>query len=388
MTIKPPDDSVVISQQSPLEQESLSPGKSLEITFFLDVGDQFKGESELPLSIGLITDKPHTSYDHTVKLAFSAEPAMAVASPPLTRETPSVTSAVLSRITQFSSDAIKGLGSLFGKISPVIQPGSENVNNLPAATIVQSSKRYAIVIGIEIYRQNLPRADYAVSDAKLVSQYLINVLGYPERNIILLLNENAARNDMEKYFGTWLRNNVESGSTVFIYYSGHGAPNPKTGDAYLVPFDGDPTFITDTGYSLNALYANLAKLPAKKIIVALDSCFSGAGGKSVLAKGARPLVVTTNSAQLPAKNIAILAASSANQISSTYNEKGHGLFTYFLLMGIKESLEKNKDAKLEINKMFDYLKPNVESISRRVYNNEQTPQLIVGDELLKKSGLD
>ena len=109
---------------------------------------------------------------------------------------------------------------------------------------------------------------------------------------------------------------------------------------------------------------------------------------SVLAKGARPLVVTTNSAQLPAKNIAILAASSANQISSTYNEKGHGLFTYFLLMGIKESLEKNKDAKLEINKMFDYLKPNVESISRRVYNNEQTPQLIVGDELLKKSGLD
>ena len=65
---------------------------------------------------------------------------------------------------------------------------------------------------------------------------------------------------------------------MFIYYSGHGAPNTKTGDAYLVPYDGDPSFIEQTGYPLKKLYESLNKLQAKEIIVALDSCFSGAEG--------------------------------------------------------------------------------------------------------------
>jgi len=77
----------------------------------------------------------------------------------------------------------------------------------------------------------------------------------------------------------WLANNVESDSRVFIYYSGHGAPDPRTGDAYLVPYDGDPSFIENTGYSLKKLYDTLGKLPSKEIVVILDSCFSGAGGR-------------------------------------------------------------------------------------------------------------
>ena len=97
--------------------------------------------------------------------------------------------------------------------------------------------------------------------------------------------------DLTKYFEKWLPNNVENGGSVFVYYSGHGAPNPKTGDAYLVPYDGDPSFIDETGYSLKRLYATLGKLQAKEVIVALDSCFSGAGGRNVLAKGAKPLVM-------------------------------------------------------------------------------------------------
>ena len=48
--------------------------------------------------------------------------------------------------------------------------------------------------------------------------------------------------DFAKYFEKWLPNNVEKDSSVFVYYSGHGAPNTKTGDAYLVPYDGDPSF--------------------------------------------------------------------------------------------------------------------------------------------------
>ena len=274
---------------------------------------------------------------------------------------------------------------------PVLKPSQEaspaiksDVDDLPVMKAKANKNAYAIVIGIEQYRQKLPKADYAVSDAKLVSEYLSRVMGYQEENIVTLTNENATKGDLEKYFDQWLKNVVDKNGTVFVYYSGHGAPNAATGDAYLVPYDGDPAFIEQTGYSLKRLYENLAKLPAKNIIVALDSCFSGAGGKSVSAKGSRALVRVEKTSAL---NIAVLTASLDNQISSSYEDKGHGVFTYFLLKGVKEMLGEDKNSKLELGELYNYIKPQVERTSRRLYNNEQTPQLITADEQMRKIGL-
>jgi len=250
-----------------------------------------------------------------------------------------------------------------------------DVDKLPSFKAGQNKNAYAIVIGVEKYRQKLPKADYADNDARIMAEYLTKVMGYPEENIVMLINDHAAKSDFEKYLGKWLPNNVEKDSSVFIYYSGHGAPNPNTGDAYLVPYDGDPSFIEETGYPLKRLYAKLDKLPAKEIIVVLDSCFSGAGGRSVLAKGARPLVMNMDKQVSHSNRIAILSASSGSQISSTHEKEGHGLFTYFLLKGIKEG-------NAEIGTLYNYLKPQVERIARKTYNNEQTPGLIAPKGLL------
>ncbi len=253
--------------------------------------------------------------------------------------------------------------------------GKSDVDELPVMRAKPNKNAYAIVIGVEKYRQKLPKADYAVRDATVVAEYLEKVMGYPGENIVTLLNDRALKSDLEKYLGKWLLNNVENDSSVFIYYSGHGAPNPKTGDAYLVPYDGDPSFIEETGYPLKRLYAKLDKLPAREIVVVLDSCFSGAGGRSVLAKGARPLVMNMDKQVLHSDRIAIFSAAAGNQISSTYEEKGHGLFTYFFLKGIK-------DGNAEIGTLYKYLKPQVERIARKTYNNEQTPGLIAPKRLL------
>jgi len=255
--------------------------------------------------------------------------------------------------------------------SPVV---TSDVDELPTLQIEPRENAYAIVIGIEQYRQALPTADFAERDARTVAAYLSKVMGYPEENIVKLVNDHATRSDMKKYLEKWLCNNLEKDGTVFVYFSGHGAPDPTTGDAFLVPYDGDPTFIDETGYSLNRLYKVLEKLPAKEIIVALDSCFSGAGGRSVLAKGARPLVMTLTASPLQSDRIAVLSASSGSQISSTYEEMGHGLFTYFLLKGIKEG-------HTELGNLYSYLKPQVRSIARKKYNNEQTPELVAPREL-------
>ncbi len=256
------------------------------------------------------------------------------------------------------------------------EPVRSDIDELPASKIRPNKNSCAIVIGIEQYRQKLPRADFAVKDARLVENYLARAMGFPEENIALLTNEHAALGDFVKYFEKWLPNNVEKGSTVFVYFSGHGAPDPKTGGAYLVPYDGDPTFIAQTGYPLKRMYAALEKLPAKEIVVALDSCFSGAGGRSVIAKGARPLVMNLENNTPTSRNMTVMSASSGSQVSATYTEKGHGLFTYFLLEGIKNEDVVNSDGTLKVDDLFAYVKPRVERIARKQYNNEQTPQLM------------
>jgi len=268
-------------------------------------------------------------------------------------------------------------------MSPAI---SSDVDTLPTAVAKPKKNAYAVVIGIEQYREKLPKADFAVRDANIMGEYLTKVLGFPEANVVVRLNEKAAKTDLEKYFEEWLPRNVEAGGSVFVYYSGHGAPNAKTGEAYLVPYDGDPTFIDSTGYPIKRLYAALQKLPATEIVVVLDSCFSGAGGRSVIAKGSRPMVIAVENPVLSGGNTVVLAASSSDQISSTYEEQGHGLLTYFFLKGLQGGGDLNKDGAIKMTELFDYVKDNVQRVARKQYNSEQTPQLLASPELRHKSG--
>lgn len=229
---------------------------------------------------------------------------------------------------------------------------------------------HAVVIGVERYRERLPPADFASSDARVTAEYFRRVLGVPEENLALLSDDRATKSDFEKHFERWLPNRVEAGDEVYVYFSGHGAPNPKTGEAYLVPFDADPVYIEQTGYSIDKVYEQLAKLPAKHVLLVMDSCFSGAGGRSVIARGARPLV-NVKVAGIP-RGLTVISASKADQISNSYHGKRHGLFTYFFLRGLKE---KGPD----LRAVYDYLKPHVSRTARRENNSDQEPQWREGE---------
>ena len=267
---------------------------------------------------------------------------------------------------------------------PVVTVPVSDVDTPPSRRVKVKVNAYAIVIGIDTYRNKLPQADFASHDAKVMGDYLTKVMGYEEENVAILINDRAAKTDLEKYVEHWLPNRVEPGASVFIYFSGHGSPNPKTGSAYLVPYDGDPAFIDATGYPLKRLYDRLGKLPAKEVVVMLDSCFSGAGGRSVIAKGMRPLVLSLDNPVLAGGKIVVLAASQGDQVSSTYHQKSHGLLTYYFLKGLQGDAVKNKDGTIDLAEIFDFVKPQVERKARRDFNNEQTPQLLGSPKLLSK----
>ncbi len=229
---------------------------------------------------------------------------------------------------------------------------------------------FALVIGIEDY-QSLPKADFGARDAQAVRKHL-EALGVPARNIVSLEGQTATKSKLQSYIEEWLPLNVKEDSTLFVYYSGHGAPDPKTGDAYLVPWDGDPKFLKTSSYSLKQLYANLAKIKAKNIVVVLDACFSGAGGRSVLAKGARPLVTKVEQDLPASNNLTVLAAASGDEITGTLDDQGHGLFTYYFLKGLDQGKTGSRE-------LFDFLKPKVEDEARR-QNREQTPTFAGADQ--------
>ncbi len=223
----------------------------------------------------------------------------------------------------------------------------------------------AVVVGIEKYR-DLPPSDFSADDARLVKDYLV-ALGFRQRNIQMLLNDWATQSSIRKLIETWLPNRVKPTSRVLVYYSGHGAPDPQSGDAYLVPYDGDPNYLGDTGYLLPRLYDKLGALPVQEAAVVLDACFSGAGGRSVLAKGARPLVMMKESTSLPA-NLVVLAAAKGAQISTSSAEKGHGVLTYYFLHAIK-------DGKSDLAQIYAAITPLVEDEARAL-NVSQTPSLL------------
>jgi len=245
-----------------------------------------------------------------------------------------------------------------------------NYSNVPA------TDDYAVIVGIENYA-DLPAATYAERDAAAAKSF-IRAMGVPERNIVLLTGNRATKTGMEKTLEAWLPNNVSEKSRVFVYYSGHGAPDTKTGDAYLVPSDGDPQYLTQTGYPLKRLYAKLEALKAKSVLVALDSCFSGAGGRSVLAKGTRPLVGKVDMAVQAEGKISVISASAGDQISGANEEAGYGLFTYNFLQGLNGAA-KDAQGQVTLKSLYGYLKPRVQDEARRG-NRDQVPQLQNGGE--------
>ncbi|MBU0485405.1 MAG: caspase family protein [Proteobacteria bacterium] len=248
-----------------------------------------------------------------------------------------------------------------------------DVDRIPDVKVAPDFNKYAIVIGIEEYR-DLPKAEYTVRDAKIMKEYLVKLMGYPEENIVTLLNNRATKGDIEGYLNTWLKNNVDSSSKVMVYYAGHGAPNPATGKAFLIPYDGDPAFPETSGIPLDDIYASLCRLDTRETVLIMDACFSGAGGRSVMAKGGRPVAISVENPVLQKNNFMVMSAAKGTQVSNSYPEKRHGLFTYFLLKGLQGAADINGNQIVSMNELYRYVTPKVMK-EARVNNKSQTPQL-------------
>jgi len=257
--------------------------------------------------------------------------------------------------------------------------------NIPH-TNMYNPNAVAIVIGNRYYQNNdIPTVNYAYHDAEIVKKYLIQTLGYKEGNI--LFEKDASKAKFEALFGITgnhkgeLYDYVKPGkSDVFVYYSGHGAPDIDSMKGYFVPADCDPEKVALNGYSLDLLYENLSKLEANKITVVLEACFSGATPSGTyLTKSASPALIRVNMDAFSTGNITVLTSSDSNQISSWHDKKNHGLFTYFFLQGIGGAADKDQDSMISYKEIHDYVADRSEGVpywAKRLHSGRtQTPMM-------------
>jgi len=243
----------------------------------------------------------------------------------------------------------------------------------------------ALVIGISKYRDEMiPQVRYARRDAEIMASYLESVAGVARSRMKVLTDEGATLSDVSAHVEEWLPRRVSASTTVFVYYAGHGMPNLSTGKAFLVPYDGHPDFANKL-YPMERLYEMLERLPSKDVVVMLDSCFSGATGRSVLPSGARPMGIAVEGAAKLNK-VVVLSASSGTQISSDYDAEQHGLFTYFLLKGLRGEADTDSNGLVEVDELYEYTKNGVTKVAAEALNRDQTPLLLPSPELLGTRG--
>ena len=241
----------------------------------------------------------------------------------------------------------------------------------------------AVIIGNRNYQHpDIPEVSFAYNDVEAIRQYVIKSRGFSERNVFVIRDASKAR--LEAYFGTRyshrgrLFNAVRSGkSDVFVYFSGHGVPGGDK-NGYLFPADGDPTQAELTGYSIRTLVDNLAKIPARSLVVALDTCFSGVSQSGALVPAASPIYLKT---KLPTAgpNSVILTAATGSQISSWDTGAQLGLFTRHLLEGMLGKADirgGNKDGRVQLAELQSYMLSEVAYQARRRYSRDQTPEIL------------
>lgn len=242
--------------------------------------------------------------------------------------------------------------------------------NIPQTASMQANT-FVIAIGNENYSL-VPKVAFANNDMNIFAQYCQKTLGIPMQNI---------RKYKDATFGSMLSalNDIKDiadayngDMNVIFYYAGHGIPNEKDQTAYLLPTDADGKS-TEVCFPLARLYKELGELNAKSVIVFMDACFSGAQRGNGMLASARGVAVKAKE-QKPMGKLVVLTAASGEETAYPYNEKGHGMFTYFLLKKLNES-----KGDCSLGELAEYIKTNVKCQSIVTNRKSQTPTTIFSD---------
>ena len=231
----------------------------------------------------------------------------------------------------------------------------------------KSVKIWAVVVGVGTYT-SMPSLKFTDDDAYRFYSFLRSVEGgaIPESQIAILVDDDATRaNILKKMREYFLR--ADENDVVLFYFSGHGL------EGCFLPVDYD-------GYNNKLRHDEVKQIfnqsKAKHKLCIADACHSGTlsmGNGSLAAKGPVPVTVQRYYKAFEDSDggIALLMSSKAEELSLEDHGLRQGVFTYYILQGLKGSADANNDYLVTIRELYKYVYAKV----REYTANVQTPVL-------------
>jgi hypothetical protein len=238
------------------------------------------------------------------------------------------------------------------------------------------NKKWLFIVGIEHYSET-DNIKYSKRSAKIFKQVAKKVLGVSERHCYTLLDSKATGTNIKNKLRLML-SEVKKGDTIYFYYNGHGIPDPKKdGEPYMLPSDGIPDFIvSEKDFALKNIYKKLSNSKASKVVAFVDSCFSGATDGVSIIKGVAGSRLVPKKVVFDKSKMVVLTAGQKKQYSNMYKEKGHRMFSYFVM---KSLLGGKKD----VNMIFKEVSYKVSEKSNELGVLKKQEPTIDGNKKLK-----
>jgi tetratricopeptide (TPR) repeat protein len=232
----------------------------------------------------------------------------------------------------------------------------------------QSGIVRAVIVGISKY-QNIQSLEYADNDALVFRNYLASAAGgnVPLSNIHMLINSQATAQKIYNELD-WLVGQSQKGDEAIFYFSGHGDIEEQTLQhfGFLLTYDSPKANYMSHG-TLQIIYLKdyLESIASKgcRVMLIADACHAGK-----LAGGIEGTKETALALQADWDNITKILSCMPGKVS--YEDKkwggGHGVFTYYLLQGLKglADYDGNKDNKVSQRELLLYLGKNIPAATK------------------------
>lgn len=242
--------------------------------------------------------------------------------------------------------------------------------------------KWALVIGISKFADSSINLKYAAKDAQDFKEYLVKEAKFAPDHVRLLIDEQATRENILANLGDkWLPRVANPDDLVLIYVSSHGSPSKVDlhGANYLVAHNTDKNSLYATGVNMQDLVKMIKdRVHSDRIVLMMDACHSGAAntaGKGLFRIGNYSAdELAQGSGQL------VICSSEPTQTSWESKRYPNGVFTHYLLEGLRKNGGMNK-----LGEAFKHMQEKVQEEVLRDRGELQRPLLKskwVGDDLL------
>ena len=204
----------------------------------------------------------------------------------------------------------------------------------------QGVERYALYIASNLGGEDRETLRYAGSDAKKLSETMIELGGVKKQNSFVLVDSTKAEIDGAFNNITAIINNSKASAKrveFLFYYSGHS--------------DENALLLGEESYDYAELKAKISDVPSDVHVVVLDSCFSG---NFIRAKGGsrqKSFLVDDSSV---VKGHAYLSSSSETESSQESDDIEASYFTQALITGLRGAADTSGDSRVSLNELYYY----------------------------------